>query len=203
MSLSTYADLQTQVQNWLARDDLSSYIPDAITLFEASAARRLRADGQEAVTSLTTSSGSVALPTGFLGARRLSWTGTPYLVLEYVSPQIYAEYYNTSTQGIPQRYTIEASTIKTTPIDDSTSLQLVYWAKTAALSGTLNWLWTNHPDAYLFGTLAEMNFFNKGNALQMASVWKQRRDEIFDEIRLSEFKAKPVGMAVRVLGVTP
>jgi hypothetical protein len=37
MSLSTYSDLQTQVANWLARSDLTAYIPDMITLFEAAA----------------------------------------------------------------------------------------------------------------------------------------------------------------------
>jgi hypothetical protein len=30
----------------------------------------------------------------------------------------------------------------------------------------LNWLYTNHPDAYLFGTLCEMNAFNKGAGIR-------------------------------------
>ena len=39
MSLATYSNLQAQIANWLARDDLTVYIPDFIPWFECAAAR--------------------------------------------------------------------------------------------------------------------------------------------------------------------
>jgi hypothetical protein len=42
MAFSTYADLQSQMANWLARDDLTNYIPDFIRLFECAAMRKLK-----------------------------------------------------------------------------------------------------------------------------------------------------------------
>jgi hypothetical protein len=79
---------------------------------------------------------------------------------------------------------------------------MVYNQRIPAVSGSLNWLWTNHPDAYLFGTLCEANYFNKGSALPMAAVWQQRRDAAFSEIQSLDFNERQ-GMAVRVMGVTP
>lgn len=200
MALTTYSDLQTQVANWLARDDLTAYIPDFITLFECAAVRRLRVRLQETTTTLTPISGTAALPTDFLGARRVTWAGSPIHELNYVAPSVYADYLE-SGSGTPGVYTIEAANLKVAPSSDS-SITLEYYQKTAAVSGSLNWLWTRHPDAYLFGTLCEANAFNKGKAFETASLWKQRRDEVFDEIQRNEFWERPMG-SVRVMGVTP
>lgn len=200
MALSTYSDLQTQVANWLARDDLTAYIPDFITLFECAAARRLKVRLQETSTTLAPSSGVATLPTDYLGYRRVTWTGTPIHELSYVAPPIYASYLDAGS-GTPVVFTIEGSNLNVAPSDD-TALTFVYYQKTAAVSGALNWLWTNHPDAYLFGTLCEANAFNKGKAFESAALWKQRRDEVFDEISKLDFNERQ-GMAVRVMGFTP
>lgn len=201
MSLTNSADLQTQVGNWLARDDLNPFIPDMITLFEAAAARKLKVRPQETTASITTSGGTGVLPAGFLGFRRVTWTGSPLTELTYVAPPIFSEYTFPGNAAPPSFYTIEGGNIRITPIDD-TGLQVVYNQKSAALSSALNWLFTNHPDAYLFGTLAEANFFMKGSALPLAATWLQRRDEIFSEIGLLDFNERN-GMAMRIMGATP
>jgi hypothetical protein len=77
MALATYADLQTQIANWLARSDLTTYIPDFITLFEAAAARKLKVRPQATTTTLTPSGGVATLPTDYLGFQRVTWLGTP------------------------------------------------------------------------------------------------------------------------------
>lgn len=201
MSLVSYADLQTQVGNWLARSDLNSYIPDMITLFEAAASRRLKVRPQEATISLPTTNGVATLPSDFLGYRRVTWVGSYNQDLDYVHPSEFQFLTPYTVQDIPNIFTLEGGNLMIAPVDDS-GLQLVYNQKTPALSGTLNWLWTNHPDAYLFGTLAEANYFNKGSALPMAQTWKQRRDEVFGEIQSRDFWERQ-GMSMRVLNVTP
>jgi hypothetical protein len=198
MAITTYAELQSAIANWLARDDLTAYIPDFITLFEAAAARRLKVRLMESTTSLTPSSGVATVPSDYLGHRRVTWTGSPIHELAYVAPPIYSGYLETGS-GTPTVYTIEGSNLRVAPSDD-TALTFDYYAKTAAVSGSLNWLFTRYPDAYLFGSLCEANAFNKD--VDAAGLWKARRDEIFDEIAKVDFNERS-GMGVRVYGVTP
>ena len=42
MSIATYAELKTAVANWLQRTDLTSYIPDFITIAESQIASDLK-----------------------------------------------------------------------------------------------------------------------------------------------------------------
>lgn len=201
MALSTYADLQTRIADWLARDDLTAYIPDFITLFECSAARRLKVRLQETTTTLTPSGGVATIPSDYLGYRRVTWTGSPITELSYVTPTLYATYLNSTSGSPPLVFTIEGSNLRIAPSSD-TALTFDYFQKNAAVSGSLNWLWTNHPDAYLFGSLCEANAFNKGQAFDAASIWKTRRDEVFDEIARLDFNERQ-NMQIRVSGNTP
>ena len=199
MALTTYAELQASIASFLARDDLTLYIPDFIKLFEAAACRKLKVRPQESTTTLTPVSGVATLPTDYLGHRRVTWGGSPVRELEYVAPPIWAAMWPESSTGHPAIYTIEASSLKVKPLDD-TALTFTYYQKTAAVSGTLNWLFTNHPDAYLFGTLCEANAFNKD--VDPAGLWKARRDEVFDEIKMLDFNERS-GMSMQVMGQTP
>lgn len=206
MSLASYADLQTQIANWIARDDLTAYIPDFITLFECAAARKLKVRPQQTVVTLPTTNGIGTLPSDYLGYDRVTWNGSPNQNLDYVAPSLWAAEWipntdGTAIKGIPSIFTIEGSSIKIKPVDD-TGLVFGYFQKTPAVSGSLNWLYTNHPDAYLFGTLCEANAFNKGKAFQDAALWMQRRDQIFQEIFALDFNERR-GMQVRVFGYTP
>lgn len=204
MALVSYADLQTQVANWLARDDLTAYIPDMITLFECAAARKLKVRLQETTITLATTNGIGTLPSDYLGYRRVTWNGSPNQNLEYVAPPLWAAEWIPNSDGslvtgIPAIFTIEGSNLRIKPLDDS-GLTFDYFQKPAALSGALNWLYTNHQDAYLFGVLAEANAFNKN--IDPAGLWKARRDEVFQEISMLDFNERQ-GMAIRVFGITP
>jgi hypothetical protein len=172
-----------------------------ITLFEAAAARRLRIRPMETTATTITTNGVASLPSDFLGLRRVTWTGSFNVDLDYMHPSEFIYLNPFPAQGTPQIYTLESNCIKINPLDDS-GLEIVYYAKPLALSGTLNSLFQNHPDVYLFGTLAEANFFNKGSALPQAAMWKQRRDEVFDEIQMQEFRERSK-MAIGVSGNTP
>lgn len=198
MALTTFAELKASIADWLARDDLTAFIPDYITLFEAEAARRLKVRPQATTTTITPSSGVATLPTDYLGFQRVTWTGSPIGELSYVAPSIYAAYLNMGA-GTPSVFTIEGSNLRVAPSSD-TSLTFDYFQRTPAVSGSLNWLFTNHPDAYLAGSLAQAAAFNKN--FDKAGVWKGRCDEIFDQIFKLDFNERQ-GMAVRVMGLTP
>jgi hypothetical protein len=199
MSFSTYADLKSQIADYLARNDLTSNIPDFITLFEAVAVRRLRVRPMETSTNLTPSSGSVALPSDYLSWRRVTWTGSNRVDLEYVHPSILQAYYPTSPSDTPAMFTIEGSTLKVRPVD-ATALEFDYLAKTGALSSALQWLYTNHFDLYLSGSLAEAYRFCKN--YDQAPVWEQKRDQIFSEITLANFREQG-HLVIRPMAYTP
>jgi hypothetical protein len=183
MALATFSDLKSAIASWIVRDDLTTSIPDFITIFEAVANRTLRVRQMETSTSLTTSSGSVALPSDYIDWRSVTWAGSSSRELGYVSPTIARARFNTSTQGTSTWFTIEGGNFKTFPPDDSTAVTFRYYQKIPALSdsNTTNWLLTAYPDLYLFGCLVEANAFII-NA-DAAALWKGRRDELFAEVQ--------------------
>jgi len=201
MAITTYAELQTAIGNWLDHSLFAARVPEFIGLFEAAANRRLRVREQETSTPLTPSAGSVALPSDYLSWRRVTWTGANRVDLQYVHPSYLQAAYPSSPLDVPRVFTIEGSTLKVRPVDD-TALEFDYFRKVPALSdsATTNWLLTVHPDLYLFGSLVEAEMFGVND--ERAPLWKARRDEIFDEIEKLSNKTRGAG-AVRVMGATP
>lgn len=201
MSITTYAQLQTAIESWLDRTDLTATIPDFITLFEAVANRRLRVRQMETSTTLTPASGSATLPTDYLQWRRVTWTGSVRVELEYVHPSYLQGLYPDTPADVPRVFTIEGSTLKVRPTS-TTDLEFDYWQKIPVLSvsNTTNWLLTAHPDLYLFGSLVEAQMFTVDP--DQAAIWKARRDEVFDEIASLGRKSQGLG-SVRVMGPTP
>jgi hypothetical protein len=201
MSITTYAELQTAIGNWLDHSLFTARIPEFIALFEACANRKLRTRAQETSTNLMPSSGAVALPADYLSWRRVTWTGSGRVELQYVHPSYLQAAYPSSPSDVPRIFTIEGSTLKVRPADD-TAIEFDYFQKVPALSEstTTNWLLSVHPDLYLFGSLVEAEMFGVND--ERAPLWKGRRDEIFDEIEKLSNKTRGAG-AVRVMGVTP
>ena len=198
MALTTFAELKTAIGDYLARDDLTAFIPDFITLFECTAARRLRIRITTTSTTLTPSSGIATVPTDLLGIIRVTWTGDTRQDLEYVLPSYFEALFPDRPSGTPTKYTVEGTSLKVGPLSD-TALDVVYYERTDALSGTLNQIFQRHPDLYLFGSLVEAEAFNKD--AEKAILWKARRDEIFNEILMADFNERGP-MAMRVYGQT-
>ena len=209
MSITTYAELQAAIGNWLDHSLFTARIPEFIALFEACANRRLRVRQQETTTNLTPdANGSASLPADYLALRRVTWTGSPRVELAYVHPSYLQAAYPSAPADVPRIFTIEGTTLKVRPLDQ-TALEVNYFQKIPALAalapgdGTqANWLLAAHPDLYLFGALVEAEMFGVND--ERAPVWKARRDEIFDEIdRLNHKTRGGDPGAARVMGVTP
>jgi hypothetical protein len=197
MAITTYSELKAALANWLARDDLTGAVADFIALFEAAANRRLRVRQMEASAELMPSSGTAALPADYLTWRRVTWTGARRHELDYVHPSYLQAAFDTGA-GTPRVFTIEGATLKIRPVDGA-ALELDYFQRIPALSDAApgNWLLAAHPDLYLFGALTEAEAFNKD--AEKASLWKLRREELFDEIEKLGEKSKGAG-AIRVMG---
>lgn len=201
MSITNYSELQTAIQNWTGRSDLAARIPEWIALFEAAANRKLRTRDMELTAALTPDvNGSATLPSDYLAWRRVTWTGSPRMELEYVEPSWLQAAFTDQPVDTPRVFTIEGGTLKVMPLD-STALEFLYYQKLPPLasSGT-NWMLNSHPDLYLFGTLVEAEMFGVND--ERAGTWKARRDELFADLDLLSRKTRGAG-AIRIMGVTP
>lgn len=160
MAITTYAELKSSIANWLNRDDLTSVIPDFISLTEAGINRDLRHYKMINRVDATLDSRYVQMPADWLETVRFGITsGTTYR-LELVSRDDMLEYrQNTSDiAGIPKFYANIGDTIEVFPTPAAEyQMQLQYYAKTPALSdsNTDNWLLSDAPDIYLYGALVQ------------------------------------------------
>jgi len=167
MALSTYAELQASVLDYLVRPEYSTVVVDFIALAESRINKTLRTRFQETSVSFTIDSATEALPSDFLELRTLVISGTPTQVVTVLSPADLETTYSANVAGKPQNFAIIGSNIKFGPAPDTSySSTLVYYAKIPALSNTntTNWLLTNYPDLYLYGTLIESAPYMKDDA---------------------------------------
>jgi hypothetical protein len=171
MALSTFSELKTSLANWLHRSGLTSTIPDFITLCETDFNRRLRIAQMEVRSSASFDEAYENLPTDFLELREIKIDSSTPVSLTYVTPQYMTEMYGTPVSGTPAHYTIVDTTIKLDAIPGS-DVEIAYYVKLDALSDAepTNWMLTNHPDVYLYGSLAAAEPFLKND--KRLAVWK-------------------------------
>src|SRR5437764_371489 len=106
MTIATYSDLQSAIASWLGHSLFTANIADFITLFEASANRKLLTRQQETVATLTPdTSGNATLPSDYLAWRRVTWTGSTRTELAYVAPDYFEATYPTRPADTPRFFT--------------------------------------------------------------------------------------------------
>lgn len=185
MAFSDYGQLKAEINEKLFHQRFLSNYDSFATTFERAANRRLRVRQMEAVTSLTTANGEVALPSDYLLWRTIrpnAVTRWPWEELDYVHPA-YLPPTTASLGAIPRLFTIEGGLFKTRPIDDLNAYEFHYYRQIPSLVGNnanTNWLLTEYPDAYLFGMMTEASAH--GRNVEAAQLYKARRDEVLAEI---------------------
>jgi hypothetical protein len=162
MALANYSDLQAAVSEWLAKSNLSSRASDFIALAEAELNRRVRINQNMNTTTLTLAAGAayVDLPSTFLEEIELNWAD--YSAALNRAPFDRIDFSNTSDSiaGRPTQYAVTSDAIIfDTEADQSYSLLLRFYQKWRIATDSTNWLLTNAPDAYLFGSLAEASMY--------------------------------------------
>jgi hypothetical protein len=171
------------------RDDLTSSIPDFITLCEARNNLRLRTREMEARTTLSAAGDGVTytLPTDFVEVRSLVSNVDPTSVLKPASLDQARNFY--STADYPYFYVIQGDSLYVYP-PNTADLTLDYFSKIPALSDSneTNWLLTKAPQVYLYGTLMESAPFLADD--QRTMVWAQLYQVACDELSKADQRAK-------------
>ena len=203
MAISNYSELQTAVANWLDRDDLAARIPEFIVLCEARFNRSLRIRAMETLDiSVDTVGGTstVALPTGYVQMRDISLITSPITQLQYLTPEIMNRLNAGSLTGKPETYTIIANSILFGPTPDSAyDISMLYYKTFDALTDAAptNWVITNAPDVYLYGTLLEAEPFLMND--QRVQLWATALTQSITTLQEQDNKDRHSGSALRVM----
>ena len=160
MALTTYAELKTSIGDWLNRSDLTSVIPDFISLAEAQVERTLRTRQMIVRANASFDVQYGAVPADFLEVKSLKLTSTnPQTPLSFLSiDALDNEMTKHTASGRPKFFGIVGGQFRIVPTPDSNyTTELTYYAKLSKLStsNTTNWLLTSNPDIYLYGALLQ------------------------------------------------
>lgn len=170
MSITTYTELQTALQNWSVRGDttFTARIPEYITMAEGWIAYGLdmgpikvpplRVRAMETTVSAATVAGTetVALPTRYLAMRNIYIDTDPKVKLIPVTPEqrIFERPYSQNARS--RVFSVEGDYIYLAPIPNSSdNLSILYYQRFAPLTNgsDTNWLLINSPNTYVFGAL--------------------------------------------------
>jgi hypothetical protein len=144
----------------LNRDDLTSVIPDFISLAEAQIERKVPTQKMVKRANATIDTPFSALPSDFVSAKSLVLTSTaPVQPLVFLSEdELDAKKWTYRTTGKPIYYALIGNQIEVLPAPDTGyTAELTYVATLAKLSdsNTSNWVLERHPDVYLYGSLLQ------------------------------------------------
>jgi hypothetical protein len=201
MAITTYAELQSAVADFLNRDDLTSVIPTFISLAEAQMQRTIRHHKMMETSTFGINSRYTDLPTDWLQTIRLSITGdrTYRLELASMDDMLQLRQANADTTGRPITFTHIGEQFEVYPSPDGTyEVDFLYYKKIPALSdsNTTNWLLTDHPDVYLYGALLQAAPYLDDD--QRIQVWSSFHGSAVQAITQESQKARYSGSGMRM-----
>ena len=172
MSLTSYDGLKTAVAEWIDRADLTSRVPDFITLAESRINKHLRIRQMERRSQMSTIADTeyYGLPPGWLKGRHLKMLnayGSIDTDLEYLTPEMIdvvgARRY-AGGAGMPKYYTITGNEFRFMPKPSAVyTIETLYYKKVDALSSlqTSNEILSDFPDIYLYASILEAAIYLK------------------------------------------
>lgn len=193
-----YAQLQSNIADFLNRTDLTAVIPTFISLAEAQMERALRVRQMVGRSTAPIDTQYSALPADFLEAKTFKITSSrPVQPIEFVTAEQMddLDQLSASAPGIPKYFTIIGNQIRVSPTPDATyTAELVYTAKLAKLSdsNTTNWLLTSSPDAYLYGALMQAAPYLKDD--ERLTVWATLYNTAVEAIKTADQNASSSGL---------
>ena len=178
MPFSTYSDLRTSVQSWVASADVTTgLVDDFVVLAEAKFNRRLRTVEMETAMSETAiSSGVIARPAGLLEFKAIWSTGAEQQALQQATLEFIQRQQAVSAR--PKWYAWDGANIRFDRT--SGSVAATYYTKITALASGVQWLYTASPDLYLWGTLEQAYIWRKDATNE--AVMRSRAEGLIDEL---------------------
>lgn len=202
MAITTYAELQTAIGDWLNRADLDQKIPDFIRLAESTLNDVLRSADMVASSTAAITSGRATLPADALEVVYAQVASTEDEPLEQITPQQLTMLRRTRTRSAanPRFFAIIGREMVVTPTPSGAlSIDIDYYQRIPALTinNTTNWLLTDAPHLYLYTSLlhatpflmddARYQVFNNTVSQQVMAAVKSQQTLSFDDIKSAGF----------------
>lgn len=182
MSITTNAELETAVGNYIARSDLSAYIPDFIVGAETRIAygsdepfpsQALRIRAMEQNTDFAIGAQTVTPSFSFLEMRSLYVSdGAGQKRLEPTSLEDLFARYPSNNTGTPKFFAVSGDSLVFGPAPSSSLTATAYYYKKfdpIATASPVPWLLTNAPMVYVYGALLEAAPFIRND--ERLQVW--------------------------------
>ena len=201
MALTTYTELKSSLADWLNRTDLTSAIADFISLAEAQMERQLRT--RQMIVRATASFAAAAeygtVPDDFLETKSIKLDTNPVTSLSFQTIEGMDQLSNTTylSSGKPLYFSVVGNQFRLLPIPDGAyTADLVYYAKLAKLSATnaTNWLLTQAPDVYLYGSLLQAAPYLQDDA--RISVWSSLYLAGLEQLQVADDRGSTSGGAL-------
>lgn len=189
MALANYTDLQASVAAWIKRSDLTAVIPDFIRLTETRLNRDFASRQGELEVTLTGVIGSRFIPLPADYKAPVGLYDTTYEPRNEITQVSAAQIEVKTSRGQPQFWCVDETNIAfEVPCEQAYPYRFRY-VKDYALSvaNPTNDILTDHPDLYLFGTLAEAAVYIFDE--QRAQFWNGKYQAALDSANHSEAKA--------------
>lgn len=180
MSLATYADLLSAIASYTKRGDTGPLAPIWIALTEAKLNRELRSYLGLTRLATTISAEFTNVPADFNSLRSARLIDSPYLPLSILTAEQMATRRSEQRSGTLDSLALLGTQLCASPIPAATyNVELLYYATIPALTSTAtsNWVLTNNPDLYLWGTLAEAADYYEDDA-QLSKFGSLFRDAL-------------------------
>lgn len=199
MALTTYNELKTSVADWLNRTDLTAVVPDFISLAEAQIERTLRTRQMIVRATASIDTEYSAVPADFLETKSIKLNTNPVTALAFESIDAMDQLKSTTyiASGKPQYFSIVGGQIRVLPVPDATyTAELTYYAKLSKLSSTntTNWLLTQAPDVYLYGSLMQAAPYLKED--ERITVWASIYARGLEELQIADDRGATSGGAI-------
>ena len=190
--ITTYATLKSVAATYYAnRTDLTTKWDGFVQMAEAEINRILRVNPQSAVTTLTSASSVLTLPSDAAKTHTIRQTEANKPRIQWTDIATVENWLAEITEtGDPQFAAEVDSTIYLAPAPaNGVTFRVVYLKKVPSLAddATTNWLLLRHPDVYLWGTLEQaslydhddgaMQNYNRKFQLAIATVLKSERED--------------------------
>jgi hypothetical protein len=199
MAFNTYPTLKDEINNFLARSDLTADADTFIDLAEERLSRDLRIRATEATMNVTLASGVAAIPSDYVQMKHVHIAGSPTQPLEVKeSTWIFDQFPTRSSDGKPRYVAEDGSSFVFGPYPDSSTYVLggQYWKKPAALTTaapTNEWT-DNCPDVLLWACLCETAPFLKHDDRTL--LWEEKYERSKERVMRAEKKRTRKGSRI-------
>tara|TARA_B100000212_G_scaffold341645_1_gene325433 strand:- start:3105 stop:3728 length:624 start_codon:yes stop_codon:yes gene_type:complete len=193
MALVNYSDLKTNIAAWLNRTDLTTVIPDFITLAESSFNEEIRNRKMIKRATATIDSQYSAVPADWLQTVDFVVEANPVVTLEFTTNEHLDKLRETyTTSGTPKFYTIVGQELEVLPVPDSTTLtgEITYYSKIPNLTDAnpTNWLMNSSPGIYLYGTLLQSAPYLVDDS--RIALWSSLYQKLVKDLEIADQKAR-------------